>query len=771
MADYQVIGKAVPQVNAISRVRGEALYFQDIHLPQMLYGRILHSPLAHGRIKNIDFARALRIPGVKAVITAKDLPPISIGRGGIKDEFVLCSDKVRFVGDAVAAVAAADDETATDALELIRVDYEELPAFLTPEEAMAQDEVKIHEGFPRNVLNQFEITRGDVAKAFQEADLVAEETFKTSWEHCAFLEPNGCLARVDANGRLEVWIPTMRPFYIRQELAKALGLPLRNVRLHQPNVGAAFGGKNFLVSIHVLCAALARITGNPVQMANSASEEFFAGRRRVAARIKIKMGVSKQGQILGKETEILADTGAYAGNTLRIVNNMSLRADSKYRNPNIHTKATIVYTNTIPAGAYRGLGNPQMHFAMESMMDILAEKLKMDPIDFRLRNLVRKGDITIHGWSIRTDGLKECLETVRQRSQWDQKRSQLPAHQGLGAACCIHVSGSRGYGDYDGSSAIVKVDEDGSIQLLTGESDVGQGAHTVLAQVAAEEFGVSMDQVMVAPVDTDFSPFALGAYSSRTTNIGSVAVKRAAEDAKKKILQVITQTYEVAEEDLIFSGGQIKSRSMMKNIVSLADAIKISTYRRGGQPIVGVGTYDPPTVQQDPKTRYGDVSTGYPFAAQVAHVTFDPETGIVRVNRVVAAHDCGRVMHPIMAEGQVQGGILQGMGAALLEELKLGPGGAITNPDFRDYKVFGSMDFPEYDVTLVESEDPGNPYGAKGLGEPALVSTSPAIANAIYQATGVRMKELPMTPEKILSALQAKGLNQSPQAKRGKKNA
>jgi len=756
--NLKVVGKSVPKIDAIEKVTGRAVYFTDFKLPGMLYGKILRSPIPHGKVLNIDVSSAKTIPGVKAIVTAEDSPKVKYGLM-VSDELIMACDKVRFVGDEVAAVAARDEAAAEEAIKAIRVDYEELPAVFDPEEAMKDGASLVHE-LKNNIASDLQIVRGDVDALFKEADHVFEDTFYTSLGNPAYLEPYVCVAYWQGE-KLNIWIPAQNPFATRSLLARALQIPLSSIRVfHQLEIGGAFGGK-LDSKLPPITALLARKAGRPVRIRSTRAEELSGSSRMwVSAKICLRTAAKKDGTLLAKEADIIADNGAYCGQAPKIVtNNMAMRSDNLYRFKGVRTRARLVYTNKVPTGGFRGYGNPQMHFATESQLDMIAERLGMDPTELRLKNASRTGDVTIHGWVISSDGLPECLETAAKAADWKEKRQKKEKHHGIGVACAIHVSGNRGSDDYHGAEALVRIQEDGKVQIMCGEQDMGQGTHTVLSQIVAEELGVPMEGVEWLKVDTDTAPFAFGAYSSRTTHIGGNAVRNAAQKAKREVLDLASEVLQMSVAKLSIQDGIIGEIDQNGNFrgrtLTLGEVARTHIFKKHGSTIMGHGFWDPDTVLLGPD-RYGDISTGYSFAAQIAEVEVDPETGKAKVSSFVASHDLGKAINPQAAEGQIEGSVAQGIGYALLEEIRYKEG-KVTNSNFLDYKVPTFKDIPPITSILVESNEPLGPFGAKGLGEPPIIPVAPAIANALYNATGVRFKSLPIKAEEIFNAIKGKG--------------
>jgi CO/xanthine dehydrogenase Mo-binding subunit len=727
----------------------------------MLWGKILRSPYPHARLLNVDVSRARKLRGVKAIVTGDD-PRNALHGPIIADEYILAKDKVRFAGEEIAGIAAVDPDTAEEALELIDIEYEELPYVTDPEQAVLSGAPAIHD-VENNIANQGDILHGDPEKAFAEAAAIVENTYRTSSVHQCYMEPMACVAEFDTSGRLTLHLGVQNPWMCKMRYAEVLGMPQQDVRVVHSFIGGGFGSK-MEHSTHLITALLARDSKRPVRIDHTRSDEFVATRPRVAMTIYNKLGADKDGNLLVKEADVLADNGAYTDYAPAITGIAAYRIDNMYRIPNVRSRFRLVYTNKAPSGGFRGFGNAQGAFALESTMDMLAEELGMDKADLRLRNLVQKGDTTTHGFYIGSIGLRECIEGATRAVGWSERRDgNDPAgtaasygryRRGLGLACCIHVSGFRGFfKEFDGSSAQVRVNEDGDVYVLTGEVDIGQGSRTMMAQIAAQELSLSMDSVRISNVDTDVTPACLGAFASRTTTLGGNAVLNAAQDAKRQLLEHAAGMLECSAEDLSLSAGEIFVEASPEKKLSVAEVARSATFSAAGNPILGIGSFSPPNVVLPAPNKYGNVSTGYPFAAHIAEVEVDVETGQVKILRFVAGHDIGKVINELAIEGQVEGGVTQGLGYALMEDIRMDEG-SVVNPNFYDYRIPTMQDVPDIESFFVESAEPTGPYGAKGVGEPALVPTAAAVANAIYDAVGVRMTSLPITPEKVVEALQ-----------------
>lgn len=754
------IGRAVPNVDSFDKVVGRARYGTDIAFPGMLHAKVLRSPLPHARILNVDISKARGLPGVKAVLTGADTPGLKFGELN-RDETILAVGKVRFVGEEVAVAVATDEETALEALELIRIDYEPLPAVFDPEKAIEPEAPLIHDDFPNNIAYQYHINRGDIALGWKEAAVVAEGRFTAASSHQGYLEPQCCVARHE-RGRVTVWYPSQSPFRDQGYIADGLGVPRDRVRFIQTFVGGGFGGKHGQ-RLPVLGSFVATRVEKPIRLSFSRDEEFIAGRPSIGCSIYMRLGLNHEGMIVAKEAKVFGDNGAYTIFSPRILDTMTRRPDNLYRQKNIHNEALLVYTNKTPSGAYRGFGNPQGTFPLESLVDEAAHKLKMDPLTVRLKNATRAGDVTAHGWRPKSAGLVECLELAAERIGWREKRTSKgpvggnnnPTVSGVGLAGLIHVCGRRQMPTFYGSQALVRVNMDGAITIMTGEADLGQGSNTVFAQIAAEEMGLPFEDVMVqTQVDTDTSPQGIGTFSDRLTSIGGNAVKLAAADAKRQLLDVASDMLEATADDLEIKAGMIMVKGSPARTVSIKQAAAYGSKKRGGALILGVGVYDPPSEFPDPTTLYGNISTSYAMGAQAVEVEVNTETGEIKVIKIVSVHDAGKVINPLLASGQIEGAVAQGIGSALLEEIAYKKGKVI-NPSLLCYGETRIGSMPPMEVHFVETIEPMGPFGAKGLAEPAIVPTAAALANAVRHATGVRLRRVPLSPTELLSGLRA----------------
>jgi CO/xanthine dehydrogenase Mo-binding subunit/CO/xanthine dehydrogenase FAD-binding subunit len=745
-----VVGKDVLRTDAVPKVTGAAQYVADLHFPGMLHAAVLRSPHPHARIAAIDTSAAAAMPGVKAIVTGADTAKRKWGAFR-PDLYPLAIGKVRYAGDEVAAVAAVDAATARAAVDRIVVQYEVLPAVVSIDAALAPGAPLVHDDTPGNVAHHFAFERGDVDAAFKTADVIVEGTWQSARQWHTALETIGCVAHW-TSGRVTMWCNTQTPFLARGRYAIALGVPESEVRVIQTEVGGGFGGKSGDDNASVICALLARKTGRPVKLIHTREEEFLASHPRMPMRYWVRLGFSRGGRIKAKEIKMWADNGAYTGKSQAILGAATVRHDALYKYSAVRADSTLVYTNLVPTGAFRGFGNPSADWAVEQAWDLAAEKLGMDVVDLLRMNAADPGDVSPHNHKITSCELKQCIDKAAELIRWQEKRKARKAHRGLGMGCSVHVNGRRSFGDWDGSSAIVRINEDGRAAIITGEGEIGQGNLTVLRQIAAEELGLPYEHVDITRPDTDVQPHALGALASRLTYVAGNAVKRAAAAAAKQLLDAAAEQFKRPAAELTIINGEIGPRNGSEtDFKSVAAVVRASIYKPDGQPIVGVGTFDNPSEFPD-HSRYGNESGAYNFAAQAVEVEVDPDTGQVKLLEVAAVVDCGTVIHPAAAEGQVQGAVTQGIGLAMIEYFDW-YNGTPTDPNLKDYPIPSAAMMPKLHVAFADSYEPSGPFGAKGLGEIGLDAVPAAIANAISDAVGVRITELPITAEKIHRAL------------------
>ena len=751
---FSVIGQRVQRVDGYDKVTGESRYIADVTLPGMLIGRILRSPYPHARILRIDASKAERLRGVRAVATAEDTLKKPWG-AFFADQYILSVGKARYAGEEVAAVAAVDLDTAEEALDLIDVEWEPLPAVFDAEDAMQEGAPLVHEDKERNIAMTIDIERGDVERAFAESDVIVEDSFQSmpQW-HCA-IETIGSVADYASDGKYTIYMNTQTLFMARYRIAAALGVRETDIRVIQSAVGGGFGGKSCDDNNALVAAVLARKSGKPVKIINTREEEFLAGSRpRVFMNIYVKLGFKKDGRIRAKHIRVIADNGAYSAKAPAITGVAALRHDTCYKYSDVKTQAYLVYTNKIPTGAFRGFGNPSAEWAVEQAIDEGAHRLGIDPLEVARINAADAGYVSPHGNRVTSCELKQCLDMAEKLMDWKRKRAAKRPNTGLGLACTVHVSGKRHFGDYDGSSATIKINEDGKALILSGEGECGQGVHTAMCQIAAEELGMPVEDVDISRADTDLTTFCLGAFASRLTYISGNAVKNAAGKVKQQLLEQAAEMLEANPGDLLSRHGRIFVRGSEQKSLTVAEVARARLFRHGGAPIVASGSFDADSVLPD-ATRFGNESGAYNYGVQAAEVEVDPETGQVKVHQCVIVSDCGTVIYPIGAEGQVEGGFAQGLGYALIEGLRFDEGKPI-NPNFSEYRIPSMRDMPPLKHAFANSYEPTGPFGAKGLGELNMDPTAAVISNAIFDAVGVRINTLPITPEKVLNALKEK---------------
>jgi 4-hydroxybenzoyl-CoA reductase subunit alpha len=731
MSEYSLIGKRLPRVDALAKATGSAQYTDDMVLPGMLHGRMLRSPHPHARIVRIDASRARALPGVAAVITGDDLSAVRYGNWRLfpatQDEMALARDKVRYVGDEVAAVAAVDVDTAEEALTLISVEYEILPAVFDYDAALAPDAPILHEETPGNISVERTISFGELDDAFTKADYVREDVFRLQAVSPAYLEPCSALAQADAQGRITLISTTQTPYIVQCLLAKALGVRENEVRVIKPALGGGFGGKMELRAWDVCAARIAQLTGRPVKFTLDREEELAVGRRRHAVRLHSRVAFRKDGMLLGKEVTAHLNGGGY--------NSMG-------------PTATFLIGNF---GAMRGLGAPQALFATETQMNLAAQELGIDPIELRIRNAMQPGDTIPEVATMGTCAFRECLEEVARMSDWKARRSEKRKGYGIGVGCYSFISGgvfNWFNTQYAFSAAEVRAYADGTVHLFTMASDIGQGSDSVLVQILAEELGLRIEDVQITSADTAMTPKAdLGTWGSRVTLMAGNAVLEAAHHIKRELFQMISLRFDSnVIHEMECREGMVRVKGQPKRSIPFAEAVAMWQKAHRGEPLIGRGSYTPRDM--------GLVSPAFSFGAQVVELHVDEDTGQIKVDKVHTAHDCGRMLNPMSVEGQVEGCIQMGLGYALMEELVTREGKTL-NANFLDYKMPGALDMPEAVHSTIEIDDPRGPFGAKEAGEGPVSPTAPAIADALWHATGVRVADLPITPEKVLVGLDA----------------
>jgi len=764
--DHSVVSHGVTRYDAPDKVTGRAKYTADIQLPDTIIGKILGSPIAHGLIKRIDVSKARALPGVLAVITGADVPDAWYGVSPAReDEQILAKERVRYVGDEIAAVAAVDLETAERAIKLIEVEFEELPAVFDPVSAMAPGAPVIHPEKPRyagNINTRVDWHFGDVSQGFAEADLVRQQRFVGNRTYQSPMEPHAALARWEHHGdRLTLWSSTQTPHYLHRSLSRVLDIPMGNIRVIRPAVGGGFGAKAEATPLDFCAAILSKMTGRPVAMEYSREEMYVHFRGRHKQYIDLKIGVKKDGTITAVEHNVVLDGGAYTSYGVITAYYAGSMLPTLYKIPNYKYDGTRVYTNLPASGAFRGHGVPQPRFAFESLLDMIAEELGLDPFDIRLRNAMEPNTRTGNALDVSSCEFIATLERARETSGWAAKKGRLPPGKGIGVGCGGFVSGA-GYpiyrSDFPHSNAMIRVHEDGTgVTLHIAASEIGQGSDTVLVQIAAEELGVPYEWVWMAECDTTLSPLDLGSYSSRVTLMGGNAVKMAAQNVTAQICEVAARELGCDPGALTAKDGRVFVKEHASVGMDWAAAARIAFSKKG--PVVGTGCYTPPK-HLGGEFKGGTVGTSpaYSFSTAVAEVTVDLETGYVTVDRFTDYSDAGTVINPVTLHGQVEGAIIMGLGETLLEDTIVGAGGRFANANLHDYLIPTISETPEIHTAAVESYEPRGPFGAKEIGEGSLLPVLGAIANAIYDACGVRVTELPITPEKILRGLKERAL-------------
>ena len=762
--EFSVVGKGERKVDGRALVTGKPVFVADDRLPHTLHVKILGSPYAHARIVSIDASEAEAMPGVACVLTHENTPPIrhtTAGQGFPEPspyDARMFEDRVRFVGDRVAAVAAETEEIALAALKAIRVEYGELEPVLSIDDALREGAPVIHDeedstgiyDAGRNIVADVDIDVGDVSEGFDASDMIVETTCETQYAQHAPIEPHVVYSHLDNNGRLVLRTSTQVPFHARRIVAQTLGIPIRSVRVIKPRIGGGFGTKQEVL-IEDVAGLVTLRTGRPALLRLTRKEEFVAARTRHPMRVRVKLGAGVDGVLRAIEMEAISNTGAYGAHGLTVLANAGSKTLPLYNKaPNAHFYGQAVYTNLPVAGAYRGYGATQGYFPLETAMDELAERLGIDPVELRRRNHIRVGETSPifeklgegrEGveQTIKSCELDRCLQIGAERIGWAEKRGKKlrdgPWVRGVGMS--IMMQGS-GIPRIDMAAATIKMNEDGSFNLLVGATDLGTGSDTILAQIAAEVLGVPLEGILVTSSDTDLTPFDVGAYASSTTYVSGTAVQRAAEKARGQILEVASGVLGAEAEDLRLTDGSVVAPDGER--VSLADVCLRAMYESDQFQIAATASCVP--TESPP-----------PFLANFAEVAVDAETGRVEVLHYVAAVDCGTAINPILAEGQMEGAIVNGIGYALTEEMQISSRGRVRNPSLFDYKIPGALDVPKLEVVLVESYEPTGPMGAKSVGEVGINGPIPTIANAIYDAVGVRLRQTPFTPERVLAAM------------------
>ncbi len=759
MSKFSIIGKPMAMTDSPGKVTGLGKYADDLSVPGMLVGRILHSPHAHARIRAIDTQAAEALPGVKAVVTGKDAPtPYGILPIG-HDECVFAVDKARYIGDNVAAVAATSAEIADEALDLLDVDYEVLPAFVDPLKSMeAPEEHWLHAEKARNIEKEYHHVFGDPEAGFTAAAHVREADFYAGEINHAAMEPHSTLAIWEPDGRITVHSSTQVPYYLHRTLSEVLEMPMSRIRVIKPLVGGGFGGKSEIIPIEVAASVLAKKAKRPVKITYTREEVFLAHRGRPITLMRLKAGITKEGKITAVAAHVVQDGGAYCGYGPVTVLYSGALLGAIYDIPAVRYDGFRVLTNKPACGAMRGHGTVNVRFAFESLLDMLAADAGLDPVEVRRVNLLKAPCVTVNGLRVTSYGLPECIERAAAQGGWAAKKGKLPYGRGVGFACSHYVSGAANpiiRSNMPHTTVNMKIDRDAAVVVYTGASEIGQGSDTLHVQIAAEVLGVRPERVKLIAADTEVTPIDLGSYSSRVTFMAGNACLEAARNMRALIFDAVAKKYKLdaamleARDEFIFATDDSRLR------VTFDEAVIAAIERNGA--LVSSGSYRPPEEARGGKHKGAGVgpSPSYSYCAQMAEVSVDAESGQVTVERLVAAHDCGRALNPVAVDGQVIGSVYMGLGQAVQEEM-VWRDGRLMNPGLLEYRIPSTLETPQIESIIVESIDPEGPYGAKEAGEGSLAATIPAIANAIYDAVGVRITTLPLSPERVLAAIQRK---------------
>jgi xanthine dehydrogenase molybdenum-binding subunit len=751
---YSVVGKRIPKIDAAQKAMGRAEYIQDIKLPGMLYGKLLYSKYAHARILKIDTSKAKALPGVRIVLTGEDVPEKMV-MGFYKDNPPLKKGKVTSFRDEVAAVAAVTPEIAKKALDLIEIEYEELEGVFDPEKAMEKDAVLVNETHTSNVLKlPWKLHYGDVERAEKESAFVVEDRFTTTWvTHCC-LGTSGAIALFDASDNLTVYSNTQIRSLAQKdflESLRAMGLKNKRVRVITPIIGGGFGSKLDTYAYEHVAILLAYKCRKPVKILFDRVEEFKATSTRQPTVTYIKQGCDKNGKLTFRDIRMILDNGGRTSWGATTPSVMMMPITTLYRLDNVRFDAKCVYTNNTYSQAMRGYGNPQATFAIESTMDMLAEKVGIDPLEIRRINQNESGDESPQGFKITSCGLDKCFDALEKELPQDSAKEK---GVGVGIASLIHVGGGARIYKSDGCGVILKMDDFGKVDVFTGGSDMGQGLDNITAQIVAEELGLLAEDINVVHSDTDICPWDVGAHASRSTFVAGNAALGAARKVKEKILEFGSKFLDASPEELVLKNRTIFVSGNPEKSMPIDKLLRKAHFSPGGTMFMADHFYDPDNENLG-KDFKGNMSAAYTFGAHGVKVKVDEETGKVQVLEYVAAHDVGQAINPLLLEGQVYGGAIMGLGYALTEEVIVKEG-QIMNANFRDYKLFTTKDAVKIKAPILETYEKAGPFGAKGVGEPGCVPTAPAVANAIYDAVGVRITDLPITPEKVLAALKAK---------------
>jgi 4-hydroxybenzoyl-CoA reductase subunit alpha len=748
---YSVIGKRQPRLDGPLKATGRSQFTDDIVLPGMLHGKIVRSSIPQGKILNVDISRAQKLPGVKAVITHKDTGGLMVG----PDQPLLREDSVNYFGDEIAAVAALDEDTAAEAADLIKVEYEPAKPLLSVEEATAEGAPVIHEHCDDNYADDVIMNFGDADKAFSESEHIRVDEYTVNPMHSCFAEHHIVLADYSLPDKLTIWTPIQVTAFIQMNMAFKFGIPEGNVRIMNLNSGGCFCGRGSEKAHHYIAAILSRKTGKPVKIRCTADEEFHVFRGGGKYSFKFRTGVMKDGTLKAIEADLLLDCGAYMDVQFIVLSFIGHSLQMLYKVDATKFRGRLVYTNNHPYMFHHGTGMVAMRFALGSHLDLIAHDIGIDPVEIRLKNAVDKKHTTPSKMHYATCGLKECIKKASGKSGWKKKHGKLPPYRGIGIGCGVINSGGKGMFTHDTSAAVVNIEEDGKVSLFTGLPDMGQGSHTAMAMIAAETLGIRPDDIRVISGDTDITPYDVGAIAQRGTFTTGNAVKNACLDARKQIAKTAARKFDVKPSSLVFRDKKIYPKGVPDKAVPFEDIVYETLHSKEGRYIMGNGFYNPPSEYEDPGTFEGNATLAYSFGAQVAEVEVDPETGIVKLLKMTVAHDVGRAINPLAVEGQLDGQVFSGMGQTMFEECIM-ENGQVMNPSFLDYRLPRAYEMPEIERIIVETNDPYGPFGAKEVGQGPIQCTTQAIANAVSNAIGYPIKELPITPERVLQAIRQK---------------
>lgn len=761
--DYDFIGNSTPGINAYEKVTGKTCYVSDIRMPGMLIGKALRSPYAHAKILSIDTTKAKKVPGVKCILTGKEVNQNKWG-ALIKDTYILAIDKVRYIGDEVVAVAAVDEDACDEAISQIKMEYEQLPAVFDTFEAMKENAPIIHEEFPNNINRHSEIVRGDVDKIFFQADYVFENEYRTSRAYHACLEPMGSISDWDKHGNLIIYAGTQNPTVSRRTYAHALDISSDKITVVQPFYGGGFGLK-VEQQAHLVGALLAKYAKQPVRFVLNRGEDIENCRPRVPMYFKLRTAWSKEGEFLAKDVYIVCDNGAYTYKARAIAMVAMYRIDVLYKVRNLRSILDLVYTNNLPTSGFRGYGNAQMHFALESHIDEVAERINIEPSQLRLKNIVYPGYINPHGMEVTSCAVDKCIKTLVQKSSFLEKKkinyskikdnSQL-LKKGIGLSIAMHASGASFTSKefVDGAAALLRINEDGNLFIYSNEPDMGQGINEVKALSAAEILKIPLNKIRIPTIDTSIAPYGLGVFASRGTYLVNSAIKNAAINLRTKILLIASKIVNKPVRELAMSNDSVVWIKNEKVKVSIKEISWKYICDNAGQNLLAQGSFRPKNIVFPDEDFYGNYSGAYAYGGTVAEVEVDTRTGKVDLLNIWAAFDVGQPINPIALEGQIIGGAIQGFGWALMENLVINEEGKLLNPSLLDYQIPTIKDIPAINTYIVDSFEESSGFGGKSIGELSIIPIVSAIANAIYNAVGIRLYELPFSPEIILDQIQ-----------------